>query len=101
MFNRSRLRPAGIAGALLFVSMAVQAQNPPPTKLNWYRGNTHTHTLNSDGDATPDAVVRWFREHDYQFLFITDHEYITDVGPLNALFGAAERFLVLPGQEIT
>jgi hypothetical protein len=70
-------------------------------QLHWYKGNTHTHTLNSDGDASPDTVVRWYREHDYQFLFITDHEYVTDPGPLNALFGAGERFLVLPGQEIT
>jgi hypothetical protein len=67
----------------------------------WYRGNTHTHTLNSDGDSPPDAVVRWYREHGYQFLFITDHEFITDVGPLNALFGASGRFLVLSAQEVT
>jgi hypothetical protein len=72
-----------------------------PQVLHWYRGNTHTHTINSDGDSSPDAVVRWYREHDYQFLFITDHEYITDVAPLNAVFGASERFLVVPGQEIT
>lgn len=68
---------------------------------NWYKGQTHVHTLNSDGNATPDAVARWYREHGYDFLFITDHEYLTDVAPLNALLGAEERFLVLPGQEIT
>ena len=70
-------------------------------ELHWYRGNTHTHTRNSDGKWTPDAVVRWYREHRYQFLFITDHEYVTDPAPLNAMFGASERFLLLPGQEIT
>jgi hypothetical protein len=47
------------------------------------------------------VVARWYREHGYQFLFITDHEYLTDPGPLNALLGAKERFLMLPGQEIT
>jgi len=71
------------------------------TELRWFKGNTHTHTINSDGDSTPDFVVKWYREHGYQFLFITDHEYITDVGPLNALFGATDRFLILPGQEVT
>ena len=25
----------------------------------WYKGNTHAHTLNSDGDSTPDEVARW------------------------------------------
>jgi hypothetical protein len=73
----------------------------PQLDLHWYRGNTHTHTVNSDGDTSPDAVVRWYKEHDYQFVFVTDHEYVTDPAPLNALFGASDRFLVLPGQEIT
>src|SRR5262249_24019173 len=86
----------GLLGALVVTSHA-DAQ----TKLNWYRGNTHTHTLNSDGDAAPDVVVRWYREHGYQFVVITDHEYLTDVAPLQAVFGADERFLVIPGQEVT
>jgi hypothetical protein len=83
------------------IGILVAALIPLLAQANWYRGNTHTHTVNSDGDASPDTVARWYKEHDYQFLFITDHEYITDPAPLNALFGATERFLVLPGQEIT
>ncbi len=78
-------------------ALAVSAQG----KLNWYKGNTHTHTLNSDGDSTPDDVVKWYREHGYNFLFITDHEYITDVGPLNNLYGKADSFIVISGQEVT
>jgi hypothetical protein len=81
---------------LAFVT--TQAQPPAP---RWYRGNTHTHTLNSDGDSPPDAVIRWYRERRYHFVVITDHEFITDVAPLNALLGAAGRFLVIPGQEVT
>src|SRR6202034_391987 len=69
--------------------------------LQWYRGNTHTHTINSDGDSSPDEVARWYKEHGYQFLFITDHEFVTDVAALNALLGAQDRFIVLPGQEVT
>lgn len=69
--------------------------------LHWYRGNTHTHTVNSDGNSTADVVATWYREHGYQFLFITDHEYLTDPRPLNAIFGADEQFLLLPGQEVT
>jgi hypothetical protein len=67
----------------------------------WFKGNTHTHTLNSDGDSTADEVVRWYREHDYQFLVLTDHNYLTSVEGLNALHGAAEKFLILPGEEVT
>jgi hypothetical protein len=57
--------------------------------------------LNSDGDVPVDAVVRWYREHGYHFTFITEHEYFTDVAPLNALFAGANRFLVIAGQEVT
>lgn len=77
-------------------SALTSAQTP-----RWYRGNTHTHTLNSDGENTPDDVVRWYRSNGYQFLVITDHEYLTDAAALNAIFGRDERFLVIPGQEVT
>ena len=33
------------------------AQDARP--LTWFKGNTHTHSLNSDGDSSPDDVVRW------------------------------------------
>lgn len=77
---------------------AAPAQTAAP---RWYKGNTHTHTLNSDGDSTPDEVVRWYREHRYDFLVLTDHNFLTAVDGLNALHGADERFLVIKGEEVT
>ncbi|MGH9194209.1 MAG: CehA/McbA family metallohydrolase [Acidimicrobiia bacterium] len=67
----------------------------------WYRGNTHTHTLNSDGDSTPDEVVRWYREHGYHFLVLTDHNSVTNVEGVNALHGADAQFLVIRGEEVS
>jgi hypothetical protein len=67
----------------------------------WFRGNTHAHTSNSDGDSPPDSVVRWYRDAGYDFLFVTDHERVTDPAPLNARFGAPGRFLVIAGEEVT
>ena len=67
----------------------------------WFKGNTHTHTVNSDGDSTPDEVVRWYREHGYQFLVLTDHNYLTSVDGLNAVHGALDKFLVIQGEEVT
>lgn len=68
---------------LLFLILTIICASPAPAE--WFQGNTHTHTINSDGDSTPDAVVRWYREHGYDFVFITDHGMITNVEPLNAL----------------
>ncbi len=77
----------------------VAAQTAPVAR--WYKGNTHTHTLNSDGDSTPDEVARWYREHGYRFLVLTDHNFLTSVDGLNALHGADEQFLIIKGEEVT
>jgi hypothetical protein len=91
---------------VLAVVAAARSQAPQPTApaasaARWYKGNTHTHTLNSDGDSTPDEVVRWYRDHRYNFLVLTDHNYLTSVDGLNAVHGAAEKFLVIRGEEVT
>ena len=67
----------------------------------WFRGNTHAHSSNSDGDSPPDSVARWYRDAGYDFLFITDHEVLTDPAPLNARFGGPGRFLLIAGEEVT
>lgn len=83
---------------LMLVATTVIADD---ATLRWYKGNTHTHTLNSDGDSTPDEVVRWYREHNYQFLVLTDHNFLTSVGAINALHGANDKFLVIAGEEVS
>jgi hypothetical protein len=73
----------------------------PPAGARWFKGNLHAHTLNSDGDSTPEEVVRWYREHEYDFLVITDHNFLTGVDGLNATQGAPGKFLVVKGEEVT
>src|SRR5690606_40267781 len=36
----------------------------------------HTHSLWSDGDSYPEQVVDWYREHDYHFLVLTEHDIL-------------------------
>jgi hypothetical protein len=92
-----------LAGATIDVKALFTANQTvvPAAAGRWYKGNTHTHTLNSDGDSTPDDVVRWYREHGYQFLVLTDHNFHTRVDGLNALHAADDRFLVVRGEEVT
>jgi hypothetical protein len=87
------------ASALGPISSRSQTSEKP--RLSWYKGNTHTHTLNSDGDSTPDEVVRWYRENGYNFLVLTDHNFVTSVDGLNALHGADEKFIVIKGEEVS
>ena len=91
-----------VAGfALVAAARSPGAQNQGSTSSRWFKGNTHTHTVNSDGDSTPDEVVRWYREHGYNFLVLTDHNYLTAVDGLNAVHGAADKFIVVRGEEVT
>jgi hypothetical protein len=81
---------------LVFSTVSAAAE-----ELKWYKGNTHTHTINSDGDSTPEKVVSWYREHGYNFVALTDHNFLTEVSGLNAVYGASGRFLVISGEEVT
>lgn len=65
----------------------------------WVKGNTHAHTLNSDGNETPRRVMRWYLDHGYQFLVISDHDRVTDVTYLDS--DRNDDFILIPGMEIT
>lgn len=42
--------------------------------MRWWKGNTHTHSLWSDGDQFPEVVAAWYRANGYHFLALTDHD---------------------------
>ena len=69
-------------------------------ELNWYKGNIHTHTTESDGDETPEKIVRWYRRHGYDFLVLSDHNHLT----LLDYSSGRRRFrtpLMVPGEEVS
>lgn len=46
------------------------------TQMTFLRGNTHTHTLWSDGDAAPEYATDWFKTRGYDFLVLSEHNTI-------------------------
>ncbi len=42
----------------------------------WYRGNTHTHSLWSDGNDFPEMIVGWYAERGYDFIALSDHDIL-------------------------
>lgn len=86
---------------ILLSAVTLTSTAQSKTGSNWYKGNTHTHTLNSDGDSSPEDVVKWYANNGYNFLFITDHEFITPAKPLNKTFAKPGEFVVFQGQEVT
>jgi len=63
------------------------------------RGNVHTHTTRSDGDASPVDVIRWYRDHGYAFLALTDHNALSAAGPLPT--GKTPDLTLVPGEEVS
>lgn len=96
------LRPSGAhaqelpaaedAGVVVFEVPETQAGR-------WWRGNTHAHTTESDGDSSPEVVATWYREHGYHFLVLSDHNVFTDPATLVHLQDST--FLLIPGEELT
>ncbi len=72
-----------------------------PQSRRWYKGNLHTHTTMSDGDSTPEVVARWYKDHGYQFLVLSDHNVLTPVAELNYKLAEPEKYLLIPGEEVT
>ena len=65
-----------ICTILLIHSVSVSAAEPPEPR--WWKGNLHTHSLWSDGDEFPEMIADWYRERDYNFLALTDHNILAE-----------------------
>jgi hypothetical protein len=53
------------------------------TGKRWFKGNTHLHTLRSDGEAFPVEAAALFKREGYDFICITDHN-VTAAEPFAA-----------------
>lgn len=97
--------PPGIAALLLVLGACAPDAgpslrfDPPDWSGAWYKGNTHAHTTESDGDSSPEYVARWYRDHGYDFLVLSDHNVFTDPETLAHLVDST--FLLVPGEEVT
>ena len=62
---------------------------------NWYKGNLHSHTTNSDGNLRPSESVKLYKSYGYNFLCFTEHDLYTDY---RSKFNSDD-FIILPGIE--
>ncbi len=43
----------------------------------WFKGNTHTHSLWSDGNDFPEMIARYYKDNGYHFLVLSDHNVLS------------------------
>jgi hypothetical protein len=67
MLRMIMLRSLPLCCALALLPLAAHAEK------RWYKGNTHTHTLWSDGNDFPEMIVDWYQQRGYHFLALSDH----------------------------
>ena len=58
--------------SLVSVLGLLTAASPRP-EPRWWKGNTHTHTLWSDGDGAPELSADGYKARGYNFLVLSDH----------------------------
>lgn len=79
-----------LAAGLLTASRAAAAER-------WLKGNTHAHSLWSDGDDLPEMVADAYKRMGYDFLVLSDHNGLSrgerwrDVGPLQTKYGLLDK----------
>jgi len=58
----------------LFISLVSCEQESP--EQYWQKGNLHTHSFWSDGDDFPEMIIQWYKDNNYQFIALSDHNTI-------------------------
>lgn len=71
-----------LLGAILTVVFREWRKPEKPSETwvqegTWYKGNTHTHSLWSDGNDFPEMIVDWYKDQDYDFLALSDHNVLS------------------------
>ena len=90
---------------LLLISLALfscQKQTNNTTQSQWFKGNTHTHTiLCGHADSHPDTVALWYLVRDYNFLILSEHDQFIDPASVNLPSNRRKDFILIPGEELS
>ena len=65
----------------------------------WYRGDLHGHTLHSDGRWDVDGLLNFAREHQLDFVTLTDHNTIAGLQEMDSK--TSDDLLTMGGFELT
>jgi hypothetical protein len=87
--------------AVLFLVFLTLQSFASADELKWFKGCMHCHTNMVDGDSSPERVARWYKDHLYNFLVISDHNVLTnpkDIYDVEEIVDST--FILIPGEEV-
>lgn len=102
------MRAALVLAPVLAPVLAIGActARAEPAAEEWLRGSTHVHAKPSGDSTAPiPEVLAWYEKRGYDFIVLTDHNRVTEVGPTSTKGSPAVRakgkLIVLAGTELT
>src|SRR5688572_1728513 len=60
----------------LIVSIVISQTLAQSQTFKWFKGNTHTHSLWSDGNDFPEMIMEWYKSRGYDFISLSDHNIL-------------------------
>jgi hypothetical protein len=76
---------------------SIKAEKP----VKWYKGNTHCHSTVSDGDNPTYKVVQKYHDQGYNFLLVTDHNFLVNPDTIKKPAQIRNDFILIRGEEVT
>ena len=67
-----------VIAAMLVSGFVFQGYAGKKPSRQWFKGNLHTHSYWSDGDAFPEMIMDWYKSHGYQFVALSDHNVLAE-----------------------
>ena len=61
---------------LILLLISIMSFGQEISEQQWHKGNLHTHSLWSDGDDFPEMIIQWYKDQNYQFVALSDHNTI-------------------------
>ncbi len=94
------------AGFITFITTitltAFVADSALAQPQQWFKGNTHAHTvLSGHGDTSPENVATWYLDRDYNFLILSEHNQFINPDSVELPPNRREDFILIPGEEVT
>jgi hypothetical protein len=86
--------------------LEVEAAAPDLPSEVWLKGSTHVHARPSGDSSEPiDHVVKWYEDHHYDFIVLTDHNRVSEIADDTrgqiAVSAPGNGLIVLAGIELT
>jgi hypothetical protein len=61
----------------LFLAITCATGIADGEESRWFKGNTHTHSLWSDGNDFPEMIADFYKREGYHFLVLSDHNILS------------------------